>query len=114
MLGALVVMLAAMQASFEPRDVWKRIQWAQPPDVPGEVDTGSAEAAPISGSSVNAMQLGLQSCETCGLLSRPVPGKAGGRCPRCGDRLEFRKPASVQRTWAFLVAAAICYVPANV
>ncbi len=28
--------------------------------------------------------------------------------------LEFRKRASLERTWAFLIAAAICYVPANV
>jgi paraquat-inducible protein A len=28
--------------------------------------------------------------------------------------LEFRKPGSLQRTWAYLFAAAICYVPANV
>jgi paraquat-inducible protein A len=60
------------------------------------------------------MQLGLQSCEGCGLLSRPAPGEEEGRCPRCDEELSFRKPASLQRTWAFLLAAAVCYVPANV
>jgi paraquat-inducible protein A len=60
-----------------------------------------------------AMQQGLQSCEVCGLLSRPVSGEAEGRCPRCDERLAFRKPASLQRTWAFLIAAAACYIPAN-
>jgi paraquat-inducible protein A len=59
------------------------------------------------------MQLGLQSCEACGLLSRPAPGASMGRCPRCDEALAFRKPASLQRTSAFLLAAAICYVPAN-
>ncbi len=34
--------------------------------------------------------------------------------PRCGRALEFRKRDSIQRTWAYLIAAAICYVPANV
>jgi len=63
---------------------------------------------------LTAMQQGLQGCETCGLLSHPAPGEEEGRCPRCGDALEFRKRASIQRAWAFLVAAAICYVPANV
>src|SRR6516162_11541806 len=63
---------------------------------------------------VTAMQLGLQSCETCGLLSRPAPGEEEGRCPRCDEELTFRKPASFQRTWAFLIAAAVCYIPANV
>ena len=28
MLGALVFLLAAMQASFDPREVWERIEWA--------------------------------------------------------------------------------------
>jgi paraquat-inducible protein A len=58
-----------------------------------------------------AMQQRLQSCESCGLLSRPASGR--GRCPRCGIELEFRKTDSIQRTWAFLIAAAICYLPAN-
>jgi paraquat-inducible protein A len=47
------------------------------------------------------------------LLSRPAPGAHEGRCPRCGVKLHFRKPDSIQRTWAFLIAAAVCYVPAN-
>ena len=64
--------------------------------------------------SATAMELGLQSCETCGLLSRPETGEEEGRCPRCDEELFFRKPGSVQRTWAFLIAAVICYVPANV
>jgi paraquat-inducible protein A len=59
------------------------------------------------------MQHGLQACESCGLLSRPAPGAEEGRCPRCGEEIEFRKRASIQRTWAYLLAAAICYVPAN-
>src|SRR5262245_19302024 len=61
-----------------------------------------------------AMLRGLQSCEICGLPSRPARGADEGRCPRCGEELTFRKPASLQRTWAFLIAAAICYIPANV
>jgi paraquat-inducible protein A len=67
----------------------------------------------VSTGAVTAMQLGLQRCETCALLSRPAPGEDDGRCPRCGEELTFRKPDSLQRTWAFLIAAAICYVPAN-
>jgi paraquat-inducible protein A len=59
------------------------------------------------------MQHGLQSCRSCSLLSRPAPGEEEGRCPRCGAALEFREPQSVQRSWAFLLAAAVCYVPAN-
>jgi len=53
-----------------------------------------------------AMQQGLQNCETCGLLSRPVAGAEEGRCPRCGAAVKFRKRAGIQRAWAFLIAAA--------
>jgi paraquat-inducible protein A len=67
----------------------------------------------VSPTALTAMQQGLQSCETCGLLSRPAPGASEGRCPRCAEELAFRKPGSLQRTWAYLIAAAICYVPAN-
>ena len=35
------------------------------------------------------------------------------RCPRCRSVLHRRKPQSVERTWALLIAAAICLVPAN-
>jgi paraquat-inducible protein A len=36
-----------------------------------------------------------------------------GRCPRCGSYLHHRKPNSVSRTWALVIAAAIMYIPAN-
>ena len=68
----------------------------------------------MSTPAATAMTLGLQGCHACGLVSRPVPGADEGSCPRCGDELSFRKSASIQRTWAFLIAAAVCYVPANV
>jgi len=68
----------------------------------------------MSGAAANAMQQGLQTCETCMLLSRPAPDAHAGRCPRCDSAVHFRKPASLQRTWALVLSAAICYVPANV
>jgi paraquat-inducible protein A len=67
----------------------------------------------VSAATFTAMQQGLQTCEGCGLLSRPKDGEAEGHCPRCGGGLEFRKADSIQRTWAFLLAAAVCYLPAN-
>lgn len=67
----------------------------------------------MSAIAITAMRQGLQNCEACGLLSRPAPGKAEGRCPRCDEELVFRKPDSLQRTLAYLIAAAVCYIPAN-
>jgi len=34
-------------------------------------------------------------------------------CPRCGASLHRRKPESLSRAWAFLIAAMVFYVPAN-
>jgi paraquat-inducible protein A len=67
----------------------------------------------VSAAGASALTLGLQSCEGCGMLSRPAPGCEAGRCPRCDKPVEFRKADSLQRTWAYVIAAAICYVPAN-
>ncbi len=67
----------------------------------------------MTAAAATAMAHGLQSCESCGLLSRPVPGDDDARCPRCDEGLEFRRANSLERTAAFVLAAAICYVPAN-
>ncbi|MDB5402130.1 MAG: paraquat-inducible protein [Acetobacteraceae bacterium] len=50
-------------------------------------------------------------CDTCGLVSRAAPGM---RCTRCGFRLHVRKPGSIERTWAFAIAAVVLYIPANI
>jgi len=63
---------------------------------------------------ISAAEAGLVSCETCSLLSRPVHPESPGHCPRCGAELEFRHTHSIQVTWALVIAAAICYIPANV
>jgi paraquat-inducible protein A len=60
-----------------------------------------------------AAQAGLVSCEACQLLSQPVNATEPGYCRRCGEQLEFRRHASIETTWALIVAAAICYIPAN-
>ena len=67
----------------------------------------------MSASSLTSMDAGLLPCLTCGLLSRRPRGSAAA-CPRCGARLHERKPFSLMRTWLFLVAAMILYIPANV
>ena len=63
----------------------------------------------MSGSLPRAAARGLAGCHTCGKVS-PV---GLGRCPRCGSPLHLRKPDSIRRTMAFMLAAAALYVPAN-
>ena len=62
--------------------------------------------------SVTAAQLGLMSCESCQLLSRPSSVLEATYCPRCGEHLAFRRHGSIQKTWALIIAATICYFPA--
>ncbi|MGZ5095160.1 MAG: paraquat-inducible protein A [Burkholderiales bacterium] len=67
----------------------------------------------MTATALSALQAGLVSCEACGLLVRPVSAANPGHCPRCGTRLEWRRSNAIQYTWAFIVGAAILYVPAN-
>ncbi len=65
---------------------------------------------------LTAKNANLISCSTCHLLCRMTKDKKNTAmiCPRCGASLHSRKPASLSRTWAFLLAACIFYIPANV
>jgi paraquat-inducible protein A len=63
---------------------------------------------------LTAAEAGLVSCERCELLSRPAGLTEPGYCPRCGAGLVSRRYGSIQHTWALVIAAAVCYIPANV
>jgi paraquat-inducible protein A len=58
---------------------------------------------------LTASRAGLVACTVCHLLS---PAGAA-KCPRCGAALHSRKPHSISRSWALMIAAAIFYIPAN-
>ena len=62
--------------------------------------------------STSAARLGLVGCPTCRLVSRVAPAETM-LCRRCLAPLELRKPGSIGRCWALLVAAMALYVPAN-
>jgi paraquat-inducible protein A len=59
------------------------------------------------------MPSGLCLCHTCKLTVQLAPDHSAQYCPRCGSRLHFRKFNSLARSWAFLLAALVCYLPAN-
>lgn len=52
---------------------------------------------------------GLALCHVCGIAS-PVTEE---HCPRCRGALHLRLRDSIQRTWAFTIAALLLYLPAN-
>ncbi|SAL44138.1 paraquat-inducible protein A [Caballeronia humi] len=105
--GALMLLLAAISAAFDPREFWERIATLTSGATP------RAYAPHVSAAAHTAARAGLFTCHDCGLLSKAAPHAHDARCPRCGAELHFRKPESLARTWAFLVAAIILYIPAN-
>jgi paraquat-inducible protein A len=56
---------------------------------------------------------GAIACEVCGLLGQP-DRDGPVHCRRCGAHLHARKPNSIARAWALMIAATIFYGPANI
>ena len=66
---------------------------------------------------LTARKAGLIACSVCHLLCPATPAgrtAKAAKCPRCGATLHSRKPNSIARTWALVIAACIFYIPANV
>lgn len=57
--------------------------------------------------------LGCHACHQVHRYSEMEGSRAHAGCGRCGARLHYRKPNSLSRSWAFLIAAAVLYIPAN-
>jgi paraquat-inducible protein A len=75
---------------------------------------GEGERSAMNPQAVTAVRRGLLACHVCQLVSRSDSCADDGSCPQCGAKLHVRKPDSIARTWAFLLAAMILYIPANV
>lgn len=99
--GALTVLLAIV-VSFDPKALWNLGD-----DLTRQALPGIRYKAFAPGEKVVP-------CHACGLVAPPV-GKKGRHlaCVRCGTALHVRKPDSINRTWALLIAAMILYIPAN-
>lgn len=99
-IAALMFVLAGILANLDFLDLWERVAPTgsfQSPSIP------PAQSIP---------------CHVCGLVnpsSTESSTETGGhsRCWRCDAPLHPRKPYSLQRTWALVIAASICYLPAN-
>jgi len=62
---------------------------------------------------MRAIDAGILVCNECHELNRQVPGSTSQTCTRCGAIVHARRPNSIVRTWALLIAASILYIPAN-
>ena len=98
-LGLLTIVIVWAEAAFDPHAVWEEIERRGQTHAP--LPEGATRLSPRRGR-----------VEGCGLVC--VPAEGDGRCPRCGSAVHERKPGSLVRTWAFVIAAVILYIPANV
>jgi paraquat-inducible protein A len=95
--GLILVMIAA-EATLDPREIWDRFG----PQAMLRRLSRRWRAATVS----------CHACDqVCSLERLPSGGHA--LCPRCGAPLHRRKPNSLARTWALVLAACILYIPAN-
>jgi paraquat-inducible protein A len=101
---ALIITMTWANGRLDSRIVWRWVDRAtlQPP-------AGQSTTCEVSRHYL--------ACHCCNLLLdaeavHPSQGRSF-RCPRCGSTVHKRKPDSLARTWALLVAALICYLPAN-
>jgi paraquat-inducible protein A len=61
----------------------------------------------------NAKDNQIAKCHECHLLISVKEDIKRQRCPRCFTQVHFRIPSSIQKTWAYLLAAAFMMIPAN-
>ncbi|MBV6322184.1 PqiA/YebS family transporter subunit [Duganella violaceipulchra] len=97
--GALTLMLAIV-TSFDPQMLWNIGEHLPGPRRPAQAEFRYTP------------HTRLAACHSCGLVAQHQPA-AHQHCARCGAVLHRRRPDSVGRTWAFLLAATILYIPAN-
>jgi len=93
-----LTLLLAFVVSWDPEEM---------PEAANEKDEAPGGVEPVR----TAAQLGLVACHHCGEVSAATNAE---RCPRCAAPLHSRHPASLSHTWAFLIAAALLYLPANI
>ncbi|WP_157033446.1 paraquat-inducible protein A [Belnapia moabensis] len=94
-LAALALAQVALNARLDADRVWEALE--------------ERGAVPAHGRRP-AEEAGLIGCDCCRLV---VPARPGDGCLRCDAPMRMRKPNSVARSWALILAAVVLYVPAN-
>lgn len=90
----MLVSYSAARANFDPEVLWRLCHIKQI-----ESDEVDVEERVVT-------------CHTCGLIRPDRPDLH--HCERCGDTVHHRVTESIQKTWAYLVAASIMLLPANI
>jgi paraquat-inducible protein A len=94
-MAGLLVTLVAAQANLDERLIWHRI----------------SHHSKVKANEYHPLIHELVSCGSCHLI---VEDGQHDSCPRCGEKLHFRKTDSIARTWALIFTATLLYIPANI
>jgi paraquat-inducible protein A len=97
--GALIFLIAAILNDLDTEMLWEQISSSKPNN-----------ELPIRTS-----EFRLLNCHNCHFLCTITlsPNDDEPSCPRCSAELHLRKPDSISRSTALLIAAFIMYIPAN-
>lgn len=103
-----VLCLNACVLILDKHQVWKLISKLYGPDdkmpeLASHISTSSNETAN------SALAQGFHACHTCTAVS-PLTET---RCSLCNSKLHARIPASLQKTWAWLLTSILLFIPAN-
>jgi paraquat-inducible protein A len=102
-LVGVMISMAAADAALDMETVWQALDKMEKPS--------PARQAPLSSTNAKRRSPMLIGCHRCDLVNLAGHGE---RCMRCRTPLSFRKAGSIGHSAAFLIAAAVLYIPANV
>lgn len=115
LIGALMLTMAATDSTLDTEMIWRHRR------IDRVTRTENGQRVVVDYAHVDETGLPpvdhLVACTSCGLvgeLAQPVTNMhCVGICPRCEHKVWRRLPQSLTRTTAFLIAAIVFYIPAN-
>lgn len=94
----LMISITVATSNFDSHAFWQQIDSLRKNELKPALSTASQS---------------LVSCEACGLAQPKSTLTEVTTCRRCGSKVHERKPNSITRTWALVIAGYVLIIPAN-
>lgn len=101
-----VLCLNACVLVLDKHQTWRAIQALKPAQPALNMKLSAASVEPVQSS---ALKQGYHACHIC----TGVAPLTQSRCSLCNEALHARIPASLQKTWAWLLTSILLFIPAN-
>ncbi len=111
-LGGTMLAMVVIDATLDHEALWRALDRNA-----ARRTSSDREALPYETNATSATEASdaaegdVLGCDACRQVSRAA---VGDPCDRCGHPLVRRKPQTVPRVWALVIASALLYIPANV